>query len=271
MFPFHFKKNSVPLLLVISSLLFASCSTKTQMQKGKVVDLSYSFDEKTIYWPTGQGFLLEKGPAGFTEKGYYYASNRFQAAEHGGTHVDAPRHFYEKGHTVDQIPLDQLVGPAILVDVSAKCENRPDYQISIEDFLEWERKNGPIPKEAIVLLRTGFGKYWPDRARYMGTDERGPDAVKKLHFPGLHPKAAQWLAESRSIKAIGLDTPSIDYGQSTHFESHVALFQKNVPALENLSNLDQLPPKGFGVVALPMKIEGGSGAPTRIIAIIDEK
>ena len=102
----------------------------------------------------------------------------------------------------------------------------------------------------------------------MGTDERGPAAVAKLHFPGLHPDAARWLVANRQINAIGLDTPSIDYGQSTLFESHRILFEKNIPAFENVANLDQLPVKGFTVIALPMKIKGGSGGPVRIIAML---
>ena len=122
--------------------------------------------------------------------------------------------------------------------------------------------------DAIVLLRTGFGKFWPDRKQYLGTDERGAGAVPKLHFPGLSPDAARWLTQNRSIKAIGLDTASIDYGQSTQFESHRTLFAANVPAFENLANLDQLPAKNFNIIALPMKIKGGSGGPLRVVAIV---
>ena len=121
-----------------------------------------------------------------------------------------------------------------------------------------------------MLLRTGFGKHWPNRLKYLGTDEKGPEAVPKLHFPGLHPDAAKWLVENRSIKAIGLDTPSIDFGQSSDFMSHVILYEKNIPAFENVANLDQLPEKDFTIIALPMKIEGGSGGPLRIIAIVNE-
>ena len=118
------------------------------------------------------------------------------------------------------------------------------------------------------MLRTGFGKYYPDRKNYLGTDERGAAAVPKLHFPGLDPAAAKWLTEHRSIHAIGLDTASIDRGQSTLFESHRTLFEHNVPAFENVANLDRLPVKGFTVIALPMKIGGGSGGPLRIVAVL---
>ena len=127
---------------------------------------------------------------------------------------------------------------------------------------------GWLPEGAIVLLRTGYEEFWPDRVRYMGTDARGPEAVAELHFPGLHPDAARWLVTSRAINAIGLDTPSIDYGQSTHFESHQVLFAADIPAFENLANLGELPATGFIVIAMPMKIAGGSGGPLRIAAIV---
>ena len=140
--------------------------------------------------------------------------------------------------------------------------------MGIADFERWEAAHGRLPAGAIVLLRTGYGRFWPDRAAYLGTDRRGPEAIPELHFPGLGPKAARWLVAERSIDAIGLDTPSIDRGQSTTFESHRILFAANVPAFENLARLDRLPSTGFDVVALPMKIRGGSGAPLRIVALV---
>ncbi|HEX5706105.1 MAG TPA: cyclase family protein [Pyrinomonadaceae bacterium] len=236
---------------------------------GRVVDLSHPFDAETVYWPTAEKtFQLEKDFEGQTEGGYFYAANSFSTAEHGGTHLDAPVHFAEGKQTVDQIPLTQLTGAGVVVDVSAKCEADADYQVSVADFEAWERANGRLPRGVILILRTGFGRRWPDRKSYMGTDERGDGAVAKLHFPGLHPDAARWLVEGREVKAVGLDTPSIDYGQSKLFESHRILFEKNVPAFENLANLDALPLKDFYVVALPMKIKGGSGGPLRAVAIV---
>ncbi|MDX1386909.1 MAG: cyclase family protein, partial [bacterium] len=132
-------------------------------------------------------------------------------------------------------------------------------------------KHGQIPPGSIVLLKTGYGKYWPDREKYMGTSERGKEAVKKLHFPGLHPGAARWLVENRNIKAVGIDTSSIDFGQSQNFLTHQTLFKSNVPAMENVASLEALPQRDFFVFALPMKIGGGSGAPLRIIALIPQK
>lgn len=235
---------------------------------GTIVDLSYAYDADTIFWPTESGFALEREHAGVTEKGYYYASNRFCTPEHGGTHVDAPLHFNETGRSVDDIPLEQLIGEAVVVDVSAAAAANRDLQIRIPDLRGWESAHGRIAKQSIVLLRTGFGARWPDREHYLGTAERGPDAVAKLHFPGLHPEAARWLVTERDVKAVGIDTASIDYGQSTSFASHVTLFAHQVPAIENVANLERLPPRGATVIALPMKIRGGSGGPLRMIAIV---
>jgi kynurenine formamidase len=234
----------------------------------RIVDLTYPFDAQSVYWPTAETFKLETDFEGMTEKGYFYSAYRYSAAEHGGTHIDAPVHFAKGHNSVDQIPLEQLTGPGLIVDVTKQCAANADYLISVSDFQNWEKQNGRMPADSIVLLRTGFGKFYPDRKKYLGTDERGPAAVAKLHFPGLDPEAARWLTQNRSIKAIGLDTASIDRGQSTLFESHRALFEKNIPAFENVANLDQLPLKGFTIIALPMKIKGGSGGPLRIIAML---
>jgi kynurenine formamidase len=233
---------------------------------GRWIDLTHDFSEQTLYWPTAQGFKLEMEFRGLTPGKYFYAANRYRASEHGGTHLDAPIHFAEGHKTVDQLSIDQLSGPAIVVDVSAKVAQNADYQIQIADLETWETQHGRIPAQSIVLLHTGFGRHWPDAVKYLGTSEKGPDAVAKLHFPGLHPDAARWLVTERTIKAVGLDTASIDFGQSTLFESHRILFEKDVPAFENVASLDALPPTGAQIIALPMKIKGGSGAPLRIVA-----
>ena len=234
----------------------------------RIVDLSYPFDATSVYWPTAEPFKLDTDFEGVTDKGYFYSAYRYSAADHGGTHLDAPVHFAKGRHTVDEIPLEQLMGNGIVIDVTTQCASNADYLVSVADFQNWERRNGRIARGTIVLLRTGFGKRYPDRKSYLGTDERGAAAVAKLHFPGLDPAAARWLTQNRAIKAIGLDTASIDRGQSTLFESHRILFEKNIPAFENVANLDQLPVKGFSVIALPMKIKGGSGGPLRIVAFM---
>lgn len=247
-----------------------SCKQNQPFTKGKWIDLSYEFSSESIYWPTAESFQLDVVSAGMTEKGYYYAANNFSAAEHGGTHLDSPIHFAKGAKTVEQIPIEQLIGEAIVIDVTKQALKNPDYLIGISEFENWESKHSRIPDNAIVLLNTGYGNFYPDKQKYMGTDQRGEEAVSQLHFPGLDPKAAEWLINNRKVSAIGLDTPSIDYGQSTHFQSHRILFAKNIPAFENVANLEMLPPTGSFVIALPMKIKGGSGAPLRMVAFIPE-
>lgn len=248
----------------------ADTTSNSGISESKIVDLSHSYSDKTIYWVTAKEFELDTVFKGETEKGYYYAANNFSTAEHGGTHIDAPIHFSKNGQTVDQIPLEKLIGNAIKIDVSSKAQDNPDFLISIEDIQAWEKKHKKdVPEGCIVLLETGFSKFYPDKKKYLGTTERGEPAVRELHFPGLSPEAAQWLVDNRSIKAIGIDTPSIDYGQSEFFKSHVILLSESIPAFENLNNLEKLPETGFEIIALPMKIEGGSGAPLRIVALLN--
>ncbi len=235
---------------------------------GTVVDLSHTYDATTVFWPTAEAFRLEKVADGLTAGGYYYAANNFFSSEHGGTHVDAPVHFVQGARSVDQIPIERLLGAAYVIDVRQAANQNPDYQVSVEDITRAEAAQGAIPRDAIVLIRTGFSTRWPDPARYLGTAERGATGAANLHFPGLHPAAAAWIVTNRPIKAIGLDTASIDYGQSTLFESHRTLFAANIPAFENLTALEHLPLTGAYVIALPMKIGGGSGAPLRAVAIV---
>lgn len=234
---------------------------------GRWVDLTHAFSSRSIYWPTDTlGFKLEQLAHGHTAGGWFYSSYRYSAAEHGGTHLDAPVHFAEGGWTNDQIPLASLVGPAVVVDVTSRVQ--PDYLLSVDDLTKWEAEHGRVPKGAIVLVRTGWDARYQDRAAYLGTALRGPDAVAQLHFPGVSAEAAQWLVDNRTIAALGIDTPSIDYGQSADFRAHVILYKKNIPGFENVANLATLPPVGGFVVALPMKIEGGSGGPLRIVGYV---
>ena len=246
--------------------LFACTDSSSPNPSARYSDLSHAYDQDTIFWPTEEGFVLESEAAGITTKGYWYSANRFRSAEHGGTHLDAPIHFDEGGLSVDAIPIQKLIGTGVRINVREACLEDRDHLIAIDDLQRWESKHGRIPVGALVLLDTGFAKYWPDRIAYMGTDERGPDAVAKLHFPGLDPDAAQWLVEQREIHGVGLDTPSIDRGQSVDFMSHRILARAGISIFENLADLSSLPAQGFEVIALPMKIKHGSGAPLRIVA-----
>jgi len=265
--------KSLPVWLLLATV-GAGCSRETPtassplpFRAGQLVDLSHAYDAQSIFWPTAEQFRLQKDADGITPAGFYYSSNSFFTSEHGGTHLDAPVHFAQGRQSVDQIPLQRFFGPAVVVDVSKQSEGSADYQVTVDDLARAETEHGAITADSIVLLRTGFSSRWPDAARYLGTAERGAGAVPKLHFPGLHPDAAKWLV-AKDVRAVGIDTASIDYGQSTLFESHRILYEANLPAFENLASLDRLPPRGAFIVALPMKIAGGTGAPLRAVAIL---
>lgn len=257
-------------VLAVSILWAAACAAPpaSEWPAGEVVDLSHAFGADTVFWPTAEPFSLETVSDGVTDAGYYYAANNFRSAEHGGTHLDAPVHFARGRHTVERIPLDRLIGEAVVIDVTGRSSADSDYQVTVEDIQRAERDGGAIPDGAILLVRTGFSRRWPDAAQYLGTAARGDAAVAALHFPGIHPDAARWLVANRAIAAVGIDTASIDYGQSTQFETHRILFERDIPAFENLTSLERLPARGALVVALPMKIAGGSGAPLRAVAFL---
>ena len=266
-------RTFLPLLLVA---VLAGCSssfpsmTRLDLANVEVVDLTHAFNTQTIYWPTSPStFRLERLAFGQTPGGYFYASNAFYAPEHGGTHLDAPIHFAEAGRTADQIPVAQLIGPAVVIDVSASAASNPDYRLTVEDVRAFERAHGTIRPGTLVLLRTGWSRRWPDRRAYLGDDT--PGDASKLHFPSYGVEAARLLVDERRVAALGVDVASIDYGQSTDFMVHRIAAARNVPGLENLTNLDALPATGATVIALPMKIEGGSGGPVRVVALLPRR
>ncbi len=248
-------------------------SLADMLAKGKWIDLSYDFSDRTLYWPNNPtGFKLDTQFNGTTAAGFYYSSNAFFTPEHGGTHLDAPVHFAKGKWSADEIPLHQLLGEAVVIDVSAKAINNADYQISVADVEAWENSNGKIPDDAILLFKTGWGKFYPDAEKYLGTKEKGQEAVAKLHFPSIHPDLASWLVKNRKIKAVGIDAASVDYGQSKDFKTHQILYAENILGFENVANIEQLPVKGAYIIALPMKIKSGTGGPLRIVAwVLDQK
>ncbi len=252
-------------LLLALSISFTTVAAAQDISGGRWIDLTHAFNEKSIYWPTAETFRKTVVSYGRTPGGWFYAAYNFTAAEHGGTHMDSPIHFGEGAHTTDQVPLSQLIGLGIVIDVSKQAAANVDYQVTAADIEAFEAKHGRIPKGAIVLLNTGRAKLYADQKAYMGTTERGQAAVAKLHFPGLGLDGAELLI-ARSISAVGIDTPSIDYGQSKDFATHVELMTNNIPAFENVADMSALPPTGSTIIALPMKIEGGSGGPLRIVA-----
>jgi kynurenine formamidase len=256
------------LLLLLSSLAprFGGAQ-QLDLARSTIIDLTHPLNAQTLYWPTAPSrFKLEQLAKGPTPGGWFYSAYAFSAPEHGGTHLDAPVHFAEHGLTADKVPLERLVAPAVVIDVSAKAATNPDYLATVRDIEAFERQHGRIRPGTIVLLRTGWSARWPNAKEYLGDDTPG-DATK-LHFPSFGPEAAILLVRQRSVAALGVDVASIDYGRSTDFRVHRIAAAANVPGLENLAALDRVPATGAIVVALPMKIEGGSGGPVRVIALV---
>jgi kynurenine formamidase len=233
----------------------------------RLVDLTHAYGSETLYWPTSPSkFSLEELAHGQTEGGYFYSAYRLCTPEHGGPHLDAPIHFAEGKRTVEQIPLDQLIAPAVVIDVSKQAGADRDYRLTPDDVTAFEGRHGRIPAGAFVLLRTGWSRFWPDAKAYLGDDT--PGDASKLSFPSYGVEAARMLVEQRRVGVLGVDTASIDYGHSTDFMVHRIAAARDVPGLENLTNLDQLPATGATVIALPMKIAGGSGGPVRVVAMV---
>jgi kynurenine formamidase len=253
-------------LLLAALLLVARTGMALDAETARLVDLTHPFDDTTIYWPTARRFHLEPVAHGKTPGGWWYEANDFCAAEHGGTHLDAPIHFSERGATADAVPVRQLVGPAVVIDVGAAAAANADYRLTPEDVAAWEKKHGRVPAGAVVVLRTGWSARWPDRKKYFGDDT--PGSAANLHFPSYGAEAAKLLVEERQVGVLGVDTASIDYGASKDFAVHRLAAAANVPGLENLAGLEALPETGAWVVALPMKIAGGSGGPARVIALL---
>ena len=256
-------------LLVAAAALAAAPGPRRPpaLDRARFLDLSHPFDEKTLYWPTApSGFKLTSLHRGVTPAGVFYAANSFCAPEHGGTHMDAPVHFAEGRLTLDQVPVERLIAPAAVIDVTRQAAADPDYRLAVEDVRAWEARHGRVPEAAIVLLRTGWAARWPDAKRYFGDDT--PGDASRLHFPSYGAEAARLLVEERHVAALGVDTASIDHGPSRDFAVHQITARANVPGLENLGDLSSLPEVGAWVVALPMKIAGGSGGPARVVALL---
>jgi kynurenine formamidase len=232
----------------------------------KIIDLTYTFDGTTIYWPTEHPFVHQFEHYGMTPGGYFYSSAKFAAPEHGGTHMDAPIHFSKDAITADQVPLNSIVGPAVVIDFSQRAANDPDAMLSIDDIKKWESVHGQMPDGSIVVARSGWGRYWPDKKRYLGTDQFGD--VAHLRFPGFSPEAVKYLLDSHKVTAIAIDTPSMDPGNSKDFPVHRLWLGANKAGFENVANVDKLTETGAIIFCIPMKIGRGTGAPTRVFALL---
>lgn len=261
-----------PTRIILACMLIAPMAATSadalDLSAYRLVDLTHAYDESTVYWPAKPpaGFELHRLSYGMTPGGWFYSSNRFCTAEHGGTHLDAPIHFAADRLTSEQLPLTQLIAAGIVIDARDKTRNDRSYRLSRDDVLQFERRHGRIEPGTIVLLQTGWSARWPDRKAYLG--DASLEDASRLDFPSYGEDAARLLVEERKVAMLGVDTASIDYGKSKDFIVHRVAADRNVGGLENLTNLGQLPPAGFTVIALPMKIAGGSGGPVRAVALV---
>jgi kynurenine formamidase len=228
----------------------------------RVLDLSYAINDKLVPWPGDTRAFEAKVKASVEKEGYFTRS--FWMLEHYGTHMDAPIHFPPGKLSVDQIPVERLFGPAVVIDVRAEGQKDPDYRLGAEGIERWEKAHGLIPARAIVLLRTGWASRWPDARRY-----RNIDAAGVMHFPGFSAEAVKALL-ARKVSGLGADTLSVEYGASKDFAVHKLSLGEGLYHLENLADLNALPETGAFLVVAPIKLEGGSGGPCRVFAVLPE-
>lgn len=277
-------RTAIRQVLLIAACLNASCDESAPpearqpvtpaaplaqtINESRLIDLTHPFNADAVYWPTAKSFTLDRVAYGRDANDRWYASNDFAASEHGGTHLDAPIHFAEGRRTSAEIPLEQLIGPACVIDITAKCDADRDYRLFPEDVLSHEADHGPIEKGAVVLVHTGWSRHWLNRTKYLGHDRRGE--ATDLHFPGISADAARLLV-ARKIDLVGIDTASLDHGPSSDFAAHRVFNEANIAGLENLTHLDKLPARGATIIALPMKIQDGTGGPCRVIAILPDE
>ena len=252
--------NRITTTLIVA--VFSFPASALDISEYRLVDLGHSYGDDTLYWPTAPS-RFEKTVISFgeTESGGFYSAFSICTPEHGGTHLDAPMHFARDGLPTERIPLENLIAPAAVIDVSEKAAANKNYLLGVDDVLLFEKQNGRIEPGTIILLRTDWSKYWPDAKAYMGE-------VSKLEFPSYGEDAARLLVEDRKVAILGVDTASTDFGTSEEFVVHRIAAENNVSNLENLTNLDKLPQTGALIIALPMKIEGGSGGPVRVVALV---
>jgi len=250
------------MLVLQEQCLWAGILEDVMEGKASVIDLTYPLNDKNAYWPVGNYTPFKYEVIANIKKDMVF-SGRYSTPEHLGTHIDAPNHFELNQPSVDQIPFEQLIGSAVIIDITDKTERNPDYALSQSDILLWEKANGQIPNGSIVLLNTGWSKLWHNFEDYKNKDSNG-----RMHFPGYSKETAVFLVEKRHIRGIGIDTLSGDCGNCSDFKVHHIINSAGKFILENVANLDKLPPKGVTLIVAPIKIEGGSGGQCRIWALL---
>jgi kynurenine formamidase len=250
-------------VLALGIFLFAQRHTTAAPNLGPhaVIDLTHTVGASNPAYEASSKPLFEAKTVATIEKDGYFA-REITLPEHFGTHIDAPAHFIRGLWTVDQIPTERLKAALVVLDVRSKAEKIADYQISIDDISEWEKSNGQIPQGAVVIARTGWESRWNEPKQYRNADSGGT-----LHFPGYSLEAARFLVEGRTVIGLGIDTLSIDYGPSKDFPVHKYTLSHSLYHLENVANLGVVTPAGETVIVAPMKLQGGSGGPVRILAM----
>ena len=229
------------------------------LNNAKVVDLTIPLGTDIIMWPGAPSPEMETVVT-VAHDGYF--ARKVSFFEHTGTHFDAPCHFIEGKATVEQIPASSLVRPAVVIDISAEIGNDADAVLTLEHVKSFEAKNGIIPKNAAILLRTGWEDFNTDSIKYAGPEG-------DLHFPGFGVEAAKYLVNDREAAGLGIDTLGIDPGNKSDFPVHSQVSHpKGLWHLENLQNLKSLPPIGSWIVVGVLPLVGGSGSPARVIALV---
>jgi kynurenine formamidase len=187
----------------------------------------------------------------------------WRIVEHAGTHLDAPIHFSTAGATVDKIDVGSLVAPLAVIDVKAKAAQNPDYLVSRQDLSDWEGRHGRLPDGCCVAMNSGWAEHVGSFAKFSGKDAAGV-----LHFPGFASEAAEWLMRERNVAGIAVDTLSLDHGPSKDFKTHYLWLPSGRWGLENVANLDRVPPAGATLVVGVAKVKDATGGPTRLIALV---
>ncbi|XP_037276630.2 isatin hydrolase [Rhipicephalus microplus] len=264
-------------LKVTTWLVLAFCSLRSQDQAWallgvtppaliksyKIVDLSHHFNNETIYWDDNGIYNLNVTVYNTTRAGWLQM-DVVEDPIHGGTHFDAPLHFNKDGWDVSQVPLEMLLFvPVARVDVRHKVASDPAYLLTVDDILDREKQHARLPDGCLFIAHTGHSKYWPNRTAYLGIQADG-----ERRFPALTGDAASFLATQRSVNGVGLDTASVD---ASRYDAHRAILNANMFILENLVNLEKLPTLGSYAIVLPLMLDGGSGSPVRVVAIVPRR
>lgn len=225
-----------------------------------VIDLTHVLSPEFPTFFGVPGIAIEKR---YTLKKDGANVNWWHVVEHAGTHIDAPLHYSDAGASAAAIPAEQLVVPLAVVDVSAKAARNADYALTRQDLADWENKHGRLPDNCCVAMHSGWAQHVTNAAKFIGKDAAGV-----MHFPGIHPAAAEWLLKERRAAGLAVDTLSLDHGPSRDFKTHALWLPSGRWGIENIANLDKVPASGATLVAGLPKVKDATGGPARIFALV---